>query len=313
MSPIRIALVGVGKIVRDQHAPVLAASPDFQLAGTASPHSSLDGTPAFKSLDELLSNIPDVDAVAVTSTTDVRHDIARAALAAGKHVLLEKPPCTTLSALDDLREQADGARLTLFASWHSRFAPQVEAARAWLAGRRPTAIEVVWREDVRRWHPGQDWIWEPGGLGVFDPGVNALSILTGITPARIYLLAAELAVPQGRQAPIAASLKLSTSDGAPVAAEFDWTGEGEQTWEIRVETAQGRLRLYDGGASLSIDGQPAPAPAAHDPQHAEYAGVYARFAELVRTGASEVDDRPLRLAADAFLAGRRTTAPPFVE
>jgi D-galactose 1-dehydrogenase len=47
-------------------------------------------------------------------------------------------------------------------------------------------VNVIWREDVRVWHPGQDWIWQPGGLGVFDPGINALSIITHILPARSF-------------------------------------------------------------------------------------------------------------------------------
>ena len=43
---------------------------------------------------------------------------------------------------------------------------------------------VTWKEDVRHWHPGQQWIWEAGGFGVFDPGINALSIVTKIMPDR---------------------------------------------------------------------------------------------------------------------------------
>lgn len=312
-SPIRIALVGVGKIVRDQHAPVIAASPDFELVATASPHSTLDGVRGFTSLDELLKAVPDLDAIAVTSPTDVRHEIARQAIAAGKHVMLEKPPAMTLTALDDLRAAAEAARVVLYASWHSRFAPAVGAARQWLAQHPPTSMEVVWREGVRRWHPGQEWIWEPGGLGVFDPGVNALSNLTEIAPWRVFLTAAELAVPENKQTPITARLQLQGAEGAPITAEFDWTGEGEQTWEIRAETAGGPLRLYEGGASLEIGGKPAPTEAPASGEHAEYIGVYHRFAELVRAGRSDVDDRPLRLAADAFLVGRRVAAAPFKE
>lgn len=311
MSPIRIALVGVGKIVRDQHAPVLQASPDFELVGTASPHSTLPDVRAFKSLDELLAAGIEVDAVAVTTSSGVRHPIARQALGAGKHVLLEKPPATTLTAVDDLRALAEAGRRTLFASWHSRFAPQVAAARAWLARRTPNRIEVIWREDVRRWHPGQDWVWEPGGLGVFDPGINALSILTEISPTPVHLVSAELAVPSNRQAPISARLELATQEGAPVSADFDWTGEGAQTWEIRVATDAGSLRLFEGGAALEIDGARVPTPDHPDLEHAEYLGLYRRFAELVRASDSEVDDRPLRLAADAFFVGRRTPAAAF--
>ena len=43
----------------------------------------------------------------------------------------------------------------------------------------------------------------------------------------------------------------------------------------------------------------------------EYAGLYRRFAQLVRAGESEVDVSPLRHAADAFLRGARVAAAPF--
>jgi predicted dehydrogenase len=77
--------------------------------------------------------------------------------------------------------------VTLFASWHSRFAAGVPAAKAWLATHDIRAVDIQWREDVRRWHPGQTWIWEAGGLGVFDPGINALSILTEIMPREVFV------------------------------------------------------------------------------------------------------------------------------
>ncbi len=53
--------------------------------------------------------------------------------------------------------------------------------REWCAARALTRVGYyLEKEDVRRWHPGQDWIWEAGGFGVFDPGINALSILTEV-------------------------------------------------------------------------------------------------------------------------------------
>ena len=52
-----------------------------------------------------------------------RFAVAQAALAAGLHVLLEKPPAATLGAFDLLAAQARAAGVTLFAAWHLRFAP----------------------------------------------------------------------------------------------------------------------------------------------------------------------------------------------
>ncbi len=39
---------------------------------------------------------------------------------------------------------------------------------------------------------------EPGGLGVIDPGINALSIVTAILPKPVHLVSAELEFPEGR-------------------------------------------------------------------------------------------------------------------
>ena len=47
----------------------------------------------------------------------------------GKHVFLEKPPGATLSEVADLQALADAKGLSLFASWHSRYAPAVEEAQ----------------------------------------------------------------------------------------------------------------------------------------------------------------------------------------
>lgn len=184
---IAVGIVGLGKIARDQHLPAIAASPDLALAAVASRHAHADGVPGYADLETMLSAEPGLEAVALCQPPQVRHAAARAAIAAGRHVFLEKPPGATLSEVDDLARAADAAGVTLFASWHSRFAAGVEPARAWLADKTITGVDIRWMEDVRQWHPGQDWIWQPGGLGVFDPGINALSILTTLLPCPVWL------------------------------------------------------------------------------------------------------------------------------
>ena len=97
----------------------------------------------------------------------------------------------------------------LFTTWHSQYAGVDEAKKA-LAGRTVRRLLVTWKEDVHRWHPGQTWIWEAGGFGVFDPGINALSIVTKILPAPIFVRKADLQFPSNAEAPIAASLTFSS-------------------------------------------------------------------------------------------------------
>jgi D-galactose 1-dehydrogenase len=308
LAPIRLALVGLGKIARDQHLPAISADERFELAAIVSRNADLDGVAHFTTLADLLASDVEVDAVSLCTPPQPRHVLAHLALASGKHVMLEKPPGATLSEVEDLRLAADARGLTLQTTWHSRYAQGVAPARAWLADKTIKAVRIDWREDVRVWHPGQDWIWEAGGLGVFDPGINALSIATAILPSPFFLTGAVLHVPENRQSPIQAELDFVDAAGAPIRAEFDFLQTGPQTWDITVETDAGQLRLSNGGARLWIDDA-----LVHEGPDAEYPGLYDAFARLVADRASDVDVSPLRHVADAFLLGRRVAAPAFIE
>ena len=220
--------------------------------------------------------------------------------------MIEKPPAATISEAEVFAALARRADRILYATWHSREAAGVEPARRWLEGKRIVRVTCHWKEDVRVWHPGQAWIWEPG-IGVFDPGINALSVLTRILPAPLLLQAAALRFPENRDAPIAADLDY-THDGAPVRVEFDFDQRGPQTWDIHVETDGGTLTLSLGASKLAIDGEPVDVG-----EVPEYAGLYRRFAELRARRESDVDLSPFHHVADAFLLGRRETTIPFEE
>ncbi|QOZ54020.1 Gfo/Idh/MocA family protein [Bradyrhizobium sp. CCBAU 53338] len=308
MTALRIAIVGFGKIARDQHVGAIAATPGAVLAAVASRNASLPGLPHFATIEELLEKGPEIDAVSLCTPPQVRRAQAAAALAAGKHVMLEKPPGIGVAELDPLVAIATDAKRTLFATWHSRHAPAVEPAREWLTTRRIKSVHIIWKEDVRVWHPGQTWIWEPGGLGVFDPGINALSILTRILPKPVFVTAADLAFPANCQSPIAASLTLTDIDGLPVTAEFDFRQTGPQSWDIVAETDQGRMTLSRGGRIMKVDGQ-----VVADAPDEEYRELYRRFVELAASGERDVDLAPIRLVADAFLLGKRNIVEPFVD
>jgi D-galactose 1-dehydrogenase len=308
VTVIRVAIVGLGKIARDQHISAIAETAGIELAAIVSRNASIDGIKHFATLDELLDRVPDIDAVALCTPPQGRQAQAATALKAGKHVLLEKPPGATVSELTPLIAEARQTGHTLFATWHSRFAPAVEAARAFLASRQIRSVVVEWKEDVRVWHPGQAWIWEPGGFGIFDPGINALAILTRILPRPFFLTEAELSYPGNRATPIAANLAFSDGTGVPILAEFDWRQTGPQTWDIRVETDAGRLTLSFGGSRLVHDGQ-----TLVDEEQAEYRGIYQRFVELITSRVSDVDLSPLVHVADAFMLGRRREVEPFIE
>lgn len=306
MSAIKLGIVGVGKIATDQHLPAIAANGDFQLLASASRNATIPGLPGFTSIDEMLAQQPDIEAVALCMPPQHRYQAARAALLAGKHVFMEKPPGATLSEVEDLDKLAQSNGVTLFASWHSRHAPAVQVIKAFLAKNAPRQVHVIWKEDVRHWHPGQEWIWEAGGLGVFDPGINALSIVTEILPEAMFLKSGVLEFPANRDAPIAADLRFTDASGLDVHAEFDWRQTGKQSWDIIITTDAGVLRMADGGAKLWLDDV-----AQELGDEGEYPALYRHFAGLVQNGKSDVDLSPLRHVADAFMLGKRKVVDNF--
>lgn len=305
-NPLKLALVGIGKIARDQHLPAIAGEAGIELAAAVSRNGRVDGVPNFTDIDALIESGLAIDAVSICTPPVGRNRIAAQALAAGFHVMLEKPPGATLAEVHQLQAQAVAAGRSLFATWHSRHAAGVAAAAMWLADKRITRASIVWREDIRVWHPGQEWILEAGGLGVFDPGINALSIVTAVLPGALRLEQAKLVSPAGRGAPIAAELAMVHDDTAPVMANLDFRQTGPQNWDITIETDQGTLMLTEGGARLWIDGVEQAAQGI-----GEYPALYQRFSDLVAAGQSDCDLRPLTLVADAFLLGERTETDPF--
>lgn len=306
MKPLKIAILGFGKIAADQHVPAIEANPRLELAGTSS-RSGHGVAPLFTDWRDLLDRVEGLEAVAITTPPGPRYEIARECIARGLHVLLEKPPTATLSEADDLACLAEAAGVSLFATWHAQHNPAVAAAARALAGKRIASLHIQWHEDVRKWHPGQRWIWEAGGFGVFDPGINAFSIAVKIFPGTLFVKSAELSFPMDSQTPIAAEIAFAgeAADG-PLTASLDWRRSEGEEWTIAARTADGaEVRLEGGGARLLLDGaeQQLPRPG-------EYPDIYREFVDLVDERRSSIDVRPLRLVADCLLVGSRRMVEP---
>lgn len=290
-----IALVGIGKIARDQHIPAINSDPHWTLAATVSRNANVDGIKNYNTIEALLEARPDILTVSLAIPAQPRFEYARKAIEAGRHVMLEKPPGVSVAECQALEALARQHGVSVYATWHARHADGVTEARDWLSTRSLKSLNLNWKEDVRVWHPGQEWVWEPGGLGVFDPGINALSIMTELLQVPVHLSSATLAVPANRQTPIAASLKFFHPGGADVRAEFDWREPGEPIWQIAIEADEETLELAFGAATMNV----------------EYERLYRQMAELTREGVVDMDLSPLTHVADAYMLGRRIVVEPF--
>ncbi len=308
MHPIRLGLVGYGKIAQDQHVPAIHASDRFELVAVATLGQHCPGVPNFSSLVELLTDGPAVDAIAFCTPPQGRFALVEQALKAGKHVLVEKPPCSTLGEALALIDEVNAAGVSGLFAWHSRFAPGVGNAAQWLEGKTLKQVRIDWKEQVRKWHPGQAWIWQAGGLGVFDPGINALSIVTELLPRALFVESAHLSVPSNCQSPIAASLQMRSGEDVQVIAELDFDHSVNEQWSIELHSDEGVMRLDAGGAQVSIDGV-----AQTVSEEGEYPAMYGHFARLIETGKSDLDLQPLRIVADSFFVGSKETVAAFHE
>ncbi len=307
--PIRVGIVGLGKIALEEHVPALRSNAAFELVAGTGARAALAGVMAFSDMAAMLDECPAIDAVAICTPPQAHFDAARLALSRGKHVLLEKPPCPTVAEFDELTALAGHCGCTLFQSWHAREGQAVEKALDWLAHRTVRHGRVVWKEDVRQWHPGQTWIWQDGGFGVLDAGINAISILTRILPEPVAVEAAHLLVPENCVSPIAATVAFRTESGAEIAAEFDFRHRGDQARAMELATDDGTLTLawqgtVVGGSSMMVE---------LGTQQQEYASLYVHFADLIARGVSETDKRPLELVTEILSHGSRTTVAAFKE
>lgn len=309
LQSIRVGIVGLGKIARDEHVPALQGHSAFELVACTSAKPVPAGIASYAELVDMLEHRRDIDAVAICTPPQAHFEAARLALSHGKHVLMEKPPCPTVAAFDELTALAAAANCTLFQTWHARESAGVEAAAAWLAERPIRRGRVVWKEDVRLWHPGQAWIWQEGGFGVLDAGINAISILTRIVPSAVMLDSAHLLVPANCASPIAAAVAFRTADGAMIDAEFDFRHTGSHIRAMEFETDDGMLKLAWPGSGLDGEGVLIELGS----QREEYAVLYDRFARLIAERRSETDKRPLELVVEILNAAGRSTVAPFLD
>ena len=307
MKPIKIALLGFGKIAADQHVPAIEANPRLELVASSS-RSGQGVARTFTDWRELIRSVEGLEAVAITTPPAPRYEIARECMLAGLHCLLEKPPTTGLAEINDLSCLAEAQQVSLMTTWHAQHHATVDAAAQALAGKRIASMEILWHEDVRKWHPGQQWIWQPGGFGVFDPGINAFSIATKIFPGSFFVRSADLSYPADAQTPIAADIVFTSPQGdGPLSASLDWRRSEGEEWTIAITTTDGNtVRLENGGSRLTVDGT-----ASEDDGPGEYPDIYRQFVDLIDERKSLVDVAPLRLVADCLLVGSKKTVDAF--
>ena len=130
-QPLRIGVIGTGSLGY-HHARILREIPGVAFRGFYEASAERAGTVqrelgvrAYASIDALLD---DVDAVSIVVPTSKHHEVAMAALAKGKHLLIEKPITVTLAEADELLALADRNGLMIQIGHIERFNRAIRAA-----------------------------------------------------------------------------------------------------------------------------------------------------------------------------------------
>ncbi|MEG5548670.1 oxidoreductase [Enterobacter wuhouensis] len=126
---IRVGLIGYGYAGKTFHAPLIAGTPGMTLAAVSSSdaakvHADWPNVPVVSEPKHLF-NDPNIDLIVIPTPNDTHFPLAKAALEAGKHVVVDKPFTVTLSQARELEALAKslGRLLSVFHNrrWDSDF------------------------------------------------------------------------------------------------------------------------------------------------------------------------------------------------
>ncbi|MQL47167.1 oxidoreductase [Photorhabdus khanii] len=120
---LKVGLVGYGYASKTFHAPLIAGTAGVKLVAISSSNAEKVKSDwaniAVVSCPEDLFNDPEIDLIVIPTPNDTHYPLAQQALAAGKHVVVDKPFTITVEQAESLKQQAEQAGL-LLSVFHNR-------------------------------------------------------------------------------------------------------------------------------------------------------------------------------------------------
>ena len=303
---IGIGLVGLGSIGA-VHSEVLTSEPisdSFALVAVCDKQQKDSALPFYTDYSKFLAH-PGLQAVAVA--TPEHFELARDAVKAGKHVLIEKPPTLNILELKELEQLGKTAGVSVFTAFHAACRPEVAAAKRILEHKAVQSINITYREDVLHYCDPNGWIFDPtiAGGGVFmSSGINAISIVYAVLPdIDLRVSGVDLHTPSGFRVESSGTARFSF-DGGHGKLDMDWFHKGAETRCIEFKTTDGVYVIDIVRGTLSLDGKvlfgDTNGNAHLVDQSIEYRGVYQEFSRLISERASYVSYRELACMLDVY-------------
>jgi predicted dehydrogenase len=266
---LRSGIVGAGfagavhaRAVRTAGGVVTAVACSTEAAAAAAAQRLQAGRPARSALD--LVTADDVDIVHVCSPNDTHAELAERAIAAGKHVICEKPLATGLAGAQRMAALAAAAGVIAAVPFVYRFYPMVRAARGRVRRGDAGPLRLLHGTYLQDWlaRPDEsDWRVDPrrgGASRAFaDIGVHWCDLVEFVTGHRITRLSGRVLVAHPQRRSNGQTAPVTTEDAATVQFETD---QGALGSVVISQVSPGRKnRLWfslDGAdASLSFDQQ----------------------------------------------------------
>jgi predicted dehydrogenase len=265
-TPIGIAVVGYGywgpNVVRN-----IAERPEFRLMGVCERDLSrmeafshrYPGHKVERELDYLLLD-PRVDAVAIATPPHTHHTLARRALEAGKHVLVEKPLATSAADAEDLIELAVEAERVLMPGHTFVYSPPVNKVRELI---QADELGDVYFITSSRMNLG---LYQPNGV-ISDLAPHDLSILLYWLERPVTHMAAAAQSVLQDGIPETAFLTVTFQGGATANLQISWLAPRKMRQMVVVgskrmvqyddTSADEAVRVYDRGLDVSATSAPA--------------------------------------------------------
>lgn len=226
VSPVRIGIVGCGNVL-GAYLPVMDRLHQqglvelVALCGREKHRERAEalGVPGFHVDYNAMLGRDDVDAVVILTPMLTHATMAKAALQAGKHVLVEKPLATSLAEGRELVARARAADRYLVCAPFTILSPTFQTIAARLL--RGDIGQVVGARGRYGWAGPDwtDWFYKQGGGALFDLGVYNLTTLTGwLGPVRRVMALTGVAVPQ--RCVNGQPIRVEAEDNAQVLLDF---------------------------------------------------------------------------------------------
>jgi predicted dehydrogenase len=251
---IGIGLCGAGHFVRSAHLPAIRAAREFELraVATSMPAHSLEVARRYSiamaatDLGEMLDD-ETIRLILIGTRHNLHAAQAREALAAGRHLLVEKPLCLEEAELGPLLAAARSARRLLAVGFNRRYSPLARRAREVL-DRLPGPSLAVYRVNAGPL-PGDHWVHdaEIGGGRIIGECCHFVDLLLHLIDEPLIGIEAQAVPSDGTTIVGSDSFAALLTFARGSRATLVYTGLGDSGLEKE------RVEIFKGGSAVVLD------------------------------------------------------------